>query len=101
MKNTSAAWVDTGFLVALFAQDDPLHDSATQYLKTLARIKLYSILPVVVEACFFLDTHGKTALLRWIERGAMSLHEVTVADTLRLIRPTVNDRPRQNLPATA
>ena len=80
MKNTRAAWVDTGFLVALFAQDDPLHDSATQYLKTLARIKLYSILPVVVEACFFLDTHGKTALLQWIERGAMRLHEVTVED---------------------
>ncbi len=80
MKNTSAAWVDTGLPVALFAQDDPFHDSATQFLKTLAHIKLYSILPVVVESCFFLDTDGKTALLQWIERGAITLHEVTVED---------------------
>lgn len=80
MKNTNAAWVDTGFLVALFAQDDPLHDSATEYLQSLAYIKLYSVLPVVVEACFFLDTRGKSDLLRWIERGAMTLYEVTVDD---------------------
>ncbi|SEH06124.1 Uncharacterised protein [Candidatus Venteria ishoeyi] len=39
-----------------------------------------SILPVVVEACFFLDTRGKSNLLRWIERGAMTLYEVTVDD---------------------
>ncbi|SEH07518.1 type II toxin-antitoxin system VapC family toxin [Candidatus Venteria ishoeyi] len=80
MKNTNATWVDTGFLVALFAQDDPFHDSATEYLQDLAHIKLYSILPVVVEACFFLDTRGKSDLLRWIERGAMTLYEVTVDD---------------------
>ncbi|MDM8546381.1 PIN domain-containing protein [Candidatus Venteria ishoeyi] len=80
MKNTNATWVDTGFLVALFAQDDPFHDSATEYLQSLAHIKLYSILPVVVEACFFLDTRGKSDLLRWIERGAMTLYEVTVDD---------------------
>jgi uncharacterized protein len=80
MKNTNVAWVDTGFLVALFAQDDPLHDSATAYLKTLAHIRLYSIWPVVVESCFFLDTLGKTALLQWIERGALILHEITLED---------------------
>jgi predicted nucleic acid-binding protein len=53
MKNTNAAWVDTGFLVALFAQDNSHHQSATQYLKSLEQIQLYSIVPVIVEACFF------------------------------------------------
>ncbi|MEK7990621.1 MAG: PIN domain-containing protein [Thiotrichaceae bacterium] len=87
MKNINAAWVDTGFLVALFAQDDALHESATQYLKNLAHIKLYSILPVVVEACFFLDTQGKNTLLLWIERGAMTLHDIETDDlpTIRTI----------------
>lgn len=80
MKNIDAAWVDTGFLVALFAPDDDYHKSATQYLHTLQNIKLYSILPAIVEACFFLDTEGKCALLQWIERDALIIIEITTED---------------------
>lgn len=87
MSNT-AAWVDTGFLVALFAKEDPHHPSANAFLKQLGRIELHSIWPVVVEACFFLDIRGKLALLQWIERGAMTLHDLSPQD-LPLVRNTL------------
>jgi hypothetical protein len=75
-----AALVDTGFLVALFARDDAHHQSAKDFLRGNPALKLHSIWPVVVEACFFLDAAGKDALLAWLERGALSLHELTLAD---------------------
>lgn len=85
---STAAWVDTGFLVALFAKEDPHHQSANAFLKQLGRIELHSVWPVVVEACFFLNIQGKLALLQWIERGAMTLHEFSTQD-LPMIRNTL------------
>ena len=85
---STTAWVDTGFLVALFAKDDKHHASAQQFLQSLGRIELHSIWPVVVEACFFLDTAGKLALLQWLERGSMALHDVSTQD-LPLVRSTL------------
>lgn len=85
---STAAWVDTGFLVALFAKDDPHHQSAHAFLQQLGRIELHSIWPVVVEACFFLNVQGKLALLQWIERGSMTLHDLSVQD-LPMVRSTL------------
>lgn len=93
MSNT-AAWVDTGFLVALFAKDDKHHASAQQYLKQLGRVELHSIWAVIVEACFFLDNNGKQALLCWIERGGLLLHDMEL-EHLPTIR--VNLEKYQNL----
>ena len=87
MSSTSA-WVDTGFLVALFAKDDKHHASAQTFLNGLGKIELHSIWPVVVEACFFLDTNGKLALLQWIERGALTLHDISTQD-LPIVRRTL------------
>ncbi len=87
MPNTSA-WVDTGFLVALFAKNDKHHASAQAFLSSLGKIELHSIWPVVVEACFFLDTNGKLALLQWIERGALTLHDIRTQD-LPIVRNTL------------
>lgn len=87
MPNT--AWVDTGFLVALFAQNDKHHTSAQAFLQSLGHIELHSIWAVIVEACFFLDTNGKLALLHWLERGAITLHEITAED-LPLVRHTLD-----------
>lgn len=87
MPNT-AAWVDTGFLVALFAKEDLHHPSANAFLQQLGRIELHSIWPVVVEACFFLDIRGKLALLQWIERGAITLHDLSPQD-LPMVRNTL------------
>lgn len=87
MPSTSA-WVDTGFLVALFAKDDQHHASAQQFLGSLGKIELHSIWLVVVETCFFLDVSGKLALLQWIERGALTLHDISTQD-LPLVRSTL------------
>lgn len=87
MPNT-AAWIDTGFLVALFARDDRYHESATDWLRANATIPLHTLWPVIVEAAFFLDVSGKAALLTWLERGAVTLHDLHVGD-LPAIRATL------------
>lgn len=86
---STAAWVDTGFLVALFARNDPHFTSAVEFLaKNAQRLELHSLWPVVAEACFFLDTPGKVALLDWLEREPIILHELTLAE-LPAIRATL------------
>jgi hypothetical protein len=87
MPNT-AAWVDTGFLVALFARNDAHFTSAVEFLANAKQLELHSLWPVVAEACFFLDTQGNVALLSWLEREAIILHELTVEE-LPAIRATL------------
>ena len=77
---STAAWVDTGFLVALFARNDPHHASAVEFLANAQRLELHSLWPVVVEASFFLDTSGKIALLSWLERHGVILHDIHIAE---------------------
>ena len=86
---STATWVDTGFLVALFARNDPHFTSAVEFLaKNAQRLELHSLWPVVAETCFFLDTPGKVALLDWLEREPIILHELTLAE-LPAIRATL------------
>lgn len=86
---STAAWVDTGFLVALFARNDPHFTSAVEFLaKNAQQLELHSLWPVVAEACSFLDTPGKVALLDWLEREPITLHELTMAE-LPAIRATL------------
>lgn len=85
---STAAWVDTGFLVALFAHDDTHHDSALAYLKAADDVEFHSIWSVVSEASFFLDVAGKTALLQWLEQGPIRFHEIHL-DDLPAIRATL------------
>ncbi len=79
---STATWVDTGFLVALFASDDTHHDAAKTFLKNNTHLDMHTVWPVVVETCFFLDSEGKQALLQWIERGALVMHEISAKDLL-------------------
>ncbi len=67
--------VDTGFLVALYLRGDSLHDEAVQFLRG-SRAPLLTASPVVVETCHFLNTRGKVELLKWIEKGGLSVAEV-------------------------
>src|SRR5207245_292415 len=48
----------------------------------------HSIWPVVSEASFFLGGDGKDALLKWLEKGPIVFHEITIAD-LAAIRSTM------------
>ena len=67
--------VDTGFLVALYLRNDPLHEAAVQFLRH-HRAPLITVTPVVVEACHFLGTRGKVELLRWIHREALHVADL-------------------------
>ncbi len=77
---STAAWVDTGFLVALFAADDAHHESAVAFLKSARGVEFHSTWPVVCEASFFLDNPGKIALLEWLEQGPIAFHEIGMTD---------------------
>lgn len=84
-----AAWVDTGFLVALFARDDSYHESAVAFLREARDIEFHSLWPVVSEASFFLDGAGKAAMLEWLEQGPIVFHELGIHD-LPAIRATLD-----------
>lgn len=63
--------LDTGFLVALFNDDDRHHASARQMLSQLSGAHLYSVWEVLTEACHLLDHRGATNLLRWAATGRL------------------------------
>lgn len=77
---SNITWIDTGFLVALFASNDKHHATAKAFLAEHTSVELHSVWPVIVEACFFLDRLGKQALLTWLERGSVVMHDITPQD---------------------
>lgn len=87
MANT-AAWVDTGFLVALFAGDDRYHAAAVDFLRDAGNTEFHTMWPVISEASLFLDNAGKTAMLEWLEEGPILFHEIGLGD-LAAIRATL------------
>lgn len=71
---SKALLVDTGFLVALFRRSDRLREAARRFLAG-NRAPLVTTLAVIVETSFFLDAGEKLALLEWMRRGALEVHE--------------------------
>ena len=74
----SAVLVDTGFLVALFRPSDRLRTAAREFLRDNVH-QLATVSAVIVETCFFLDPEGKSRLLEWIDRGALSVADLPVS----------------------
>ncbi len=71
--------VDAGPLIALFRRRDRHHTRVTRFLST-NRARLVSTLPVLTEACHFLNADGKVALLTWIGRSGLSLQPIATDD---------------------
>ncbi len=71
--------VDAGPLIALFRKRDKYHRQVIDFIAA-NEARLISSLPVVAEACHFLDSHGKIALLAWVRRGGVSLQPITQDD---------------------
>lgn len=67
--------VDTGFLVSLFRPADRLRPQARECLRA-NRHPLVTVVPVIIETCFFLDAAGKGRLLEWAQRGALAVADV-------------------------
>ena len=70
--------VDTGFLVSLFLPADRLRAQARECLLG-NRHPLVTVVPVIVETCFFLDAAAKGRLLEWAQRGALAVADVPVS----------------------
>ena len=81
---TNTVLVDSGFTIALFDPHDPLHDSAKKTLPNL-NARLRTVWPVIVETSFFLGPKGKVSFLHWIERGAVTVRSMEVADLDALV----------------
>jgi uncharacterized protein len=79
--------VDTGFLVPLFEPADKLRSPAREFLRN-NRHTLFTVGPVIVETCFFLDPGGKAKLLEWVLRGAVAVAEVPTS-AYADIRPVI------------
>ena len=75
--------VDAGPLIALFLKRDTHHRQAVEWAKRTSA-RLITTWPVVCEACFFFGPSGKHALFTFIQRGAVEVSGVEVADLLRL-----------------
>jgi len=69
--------VDTGFLVALYIRGDALHQPAVDFLRRNP-LALHTVSAVIVETCFFLDAHGKAALLNWIANGGLAVADIPI-----------------------
>lgn len=71
--------VDAGPLIALFRKRDTHHSRVKRFL-SVNTLRLVSTLPVITEACHFLNAEGKTALLTWVQRGGLSLQPIAAED---------------------
>jgi uncharacterized protein len=70
-----AVIADSGFIVALFAPREATHESAIAFVAANSA-PLITIQGVIAEACFFLSTKGRGALLEWVARGGIVLLDV-------------------------
>ena len=88
--------IDAGPLIALFDRDDKFHVSIKEFLKDFNG-KLISTWPVLTEALHMLDFNVQTqlAFLRWIQRGAIEIHEPLNQHLERIIELT---QKYQNVP---
>ena len=75
--------VDTGFLVALFRQGDDHHESAKNLLAGKLRRdrpRLITVMPVIVETCFFFHPQDGALFLDWVYRGGVTLRQIELAN---------------------
>jgi uncharacterized protein len=77
--------LDSGPWIALFLGRDNAHNAAVSWLeREAAGMTLISTWPVLTEVCFFLNAVGKQSCLSWVERGAVTLLDLTSADRGRM-----------------
>ena len=70
--------IDAGPIIALFTSNDRHHEAVGEYLKGY-RGTLTTTWPVITEAAHMLsyDVRAQLALLKWIERGALQVQEIS------------------------
>ncbi len=80
--------IDTGPLVALLNRNDPHHRQAVKAIGRLSADRLLTTWPCVTEAMYLLhqaNGHtGQDALWRWLIDERTQLHDLTLAEQLRM-----------------
>ncbi len=104
MRSTSAtAVIDTGPIVALFDRSDKHHQRVKSFLKNYSG-KLFTSPAVVTEVTHLLDFNVEAQLdfLKWIQFGALSVHEISELQFDRIIElmAKYSDRPMDFADAT-
>ena len=88
--------IDAGPLIALFDRDDKYHPKIVEFLKVQSS-QLVSTWPVLTEVTHMLDFSVRAQLdfLRWVHRGGLDIHQLSVHDLERVIAltETYRDRP--------
>ena len=67
--------IDTGFLVALARNRDPLHEAAKTFLENCS-LRMATVTAVIVETCHFLGLDSRRAFLEGIARDGPAIIEV-------------------------
>ena len=69
--------IDAGPIIALFTSNDRHHQRVTEALKGYTGT-LITTWPVITEAFYMLgyDVRAQLALLKWIERGGVEIHQI-------------------------
>jgi predicted nucleic acid-binding protein len=81
--DASRVLIDTGPLVALYARDDPGHDSAARWLAGYHG-SLHTVEAVLAEAAFFLHPRARAALAELAARGVLRVHQPDAAGHARM-----------------
>ena len=88
--------IDAGPLIALFDRDDKYHQKIVDFLKNQSS-QLVSTWPVLTEVSHMLDFSVEAQLdfLRWVYRGGVDIHQLSVHDLERIVAltETYRDRP--------
>ena len=88
--------IDAGPLIALFDRDDKYHRKIVDFLRDQSS-QLVTTWPVLTEVAHMLDfsTQAQLDFLRWVHRGGLDVHQLSIHDLQRLIALTeaYNDRP--------
>jgi len=83
MRNTL---IDAGPIISLFDKSDRYHSAILAFMEGFEG-NLITTWPVVTECMYMLRFSQKVQLnfLKWIERGALTLHQVEGSDLYRLM----------------
>lgn len=88
--------IDAGPLIALFDRDDKYHRKTVAFLESQDR-QLVSTWPVLTEVTHMLDfsTQAQLDFLKWVHRGGLDVHQLSIHDLERVIALTeaYRDRP--------
>jgi predicted nucleic acid-binding protein len=88
--------IDAGPLIALFDRDDKYHQKIVAFLKDQSP-QLVSTWPVLTEVAHLLDFNVNAQLdfLRWVHRGGLDIHQLSVHNLERIgaLTNAYRDRP--------